>query len=69
MIINVTHLEDTTDVSAVVARLIDEGHTLFISVAVPDRLRRELLKDVEDAAADIVGRIGARVLRTMRSRR
>ena len=68
VIISITHLEDTTDVSALVARLIDEGHTLFIGVAVPDRLRRELRKDVEDAGAEIVARLGPR-LRTVRSRR
>lgn len=63
VIINATHLTGTQDVAAVIARLIDKGHEVFIGVVVPSELRRELMRDIDDAGADIVGRIGVRVLR------
>jgi hypothetical protein len=66
VIINITHLEDTTDVAAVIARLIGEGHRLFIGIAVPGALRRELRKGIDDAGADIVGRLGGRLRRAKR---
>ena len=67
MPLNITHLEPTDDVPAVVARLLEDGHELFIGIAVPDRLRRELIRGVDDAAADLVGGIGGKLCRSKRA--
>lgn len=66
MLVSITHLEQIDDVAAVIARLIGEGHRLFIGVAVPGALRAKLLRDVDDGLADVVGRLGVRVLRRPR---
>jgi hypothetical protein len=60
-LLNVTHLNEATDPAAVVRRLLVEGQTLFIGVAVPARYRKRLAKDIEGAAAEIVCRIGGRL--------
>jgi hypothetical protein len=60
-LLNITHMEEASDPVGVVERLLDEGHTLFIGVAVPARYRRRLAKDIEGAAAEIVCRIGGRL--------
>jgi hypothetical protein len=61
IIVNATHLDAGTDPIAAVRRLLDEGHEIFVGVVVPNNLRRELLRDVDDAAADLVGRLGAKL--------
>lgn len=66
LLLNVAHLDGMANVVAAVQRLLDDGHQVFVGVAVPARLRRELLRDVEDAAADVVGRLGPRLRRRPR---
>jgi hypothetical protein len=66
VVMNITHLEQIGDVTTVVARLLGEGHEVFVGVAAPGALRRELLKDIDDAGADLVGRLGARLCRAKR---
>ncbi len=34
------------------------GLSIFVGVAVPARLRRQLARDVDDALCDVVGRLG-----------
>jgi hypothetical protein len=60
-LLNITHLDDATDPVAVVRRFLAAGHTVFIGVAVPPRDRKRMAKDIEDAAAEIVCRIGGRL--------
>ena len=69
LLLNITHLVDAGDPVAAVRRLLADGHTLFIGVAVPLRDRQRLAKDVEDALADAVGRMGPKVRRGRRAPR
>ena len=64
VLVNITHvLDDVHDPAAAVQQLVLEGHGYFIGIAVPGGLRRELLRGVDDAAADIVGRLGPAIRR------
>jgi len=65
-LLNIAHLNDAADPVAMVRRLLAEGHTIFVGVTVPRRDRRRLMKDIEDAAAEIVCRIGGRLGRPTR---
>ena len=67
LLVNVAHLDGMPDPVAAVQRLVDDGHQVFVGVAVPAPLRRELLRDIDGAAADVVGRLGPR-LRRQRAR-
>jgi hypothetical protein len=58
LLVNVTHLKDG-DILEAARELLDAGHTLFVGIAVPARHRKRLARDVDDAAADMVGRLGA----------
>ena len=71
IVINVTHLDLDPMEPGLVARLVQAGALVLVAIAVPDRLGPELLRDVDDAASEIAGRLGPRVarLRTVRSRR
>jgi hypothetical protein len=60
-LLNIAHLIDATDPLAAVTKLVAEGRRLFIGVVVPARDRRRLAKDIEDAAAEIICRIGGRL--------
>ena len=63
VIVNITHLDDTADVTEAVQQLLAEGHQVFVGVVVPAALRRALLRDVNDGLADAVGRLGPRLRR------
>jgi len=62
VLLNLTHLENG-DALAAARKLLDGGHEVFVGVAVPARLRRELLQGIDDGAADLVGRLGAQIRR------
>ena len=51
VLLNLTHLENG-DALAAARKLLDGGHEVFVGVAVPARLRRELLQGIDDGAAD-----------------
>lgn len=40
------------------------GLEVFVGLAVPARLRSRLRKDLDDAVADVVGRLGPRLVRS-----
>lgn len=68
-IVNASHLDLAPDLPDLVRQLVAEGHAVFVGIGV-GALRAELLRGLEDGAADVVGRLGPRVrLRTVRSRR
>jgi hypothetical protein len=62
IVVNVTHLDLDPTEPDLVRRLINEGHVVFLGV-VPRELRRELARETEDALADVVGRVGWRVMK------
>lgn len=66
LLLNVTHLDGMADAVAAVRRLLDEGHQVFVGIAVPVGLRRQLRRDIDDATADVVGRLGPRLRRRPR---
>jgi hypothetical protein len=68
ILVNAAQLTTKDDLAAVVECARASGLPVFVGVIVPDRLRKEVLRDLDDAAADIVGRLGAR-LAPKRSRR
>jgi hypothetical protein len=63
IVINVTHLDLDPNEPDLVRRLVAEGHAVFVAVAVRTDLRAEVLGETQDALADVVGRVGRRVMR------
>jgi hypothetical protein len=58
--IGVTHAFDCPDnVGGFVEKLIADGNLVFVGIGVPERVRAELLGDVDDALAETVGRLAA----------
>lgn len=67
LLVNITHVvDDTADVAAAVQQLQAAGHQVWVGIAVPAGLRRELQRDVDEGLADVVGRLGPRILRSRR---
>lgn len=66
LLLNTMHLDGMADPVAAIRRLLDDGHRVFVGIAVPKQLRREVLRDIDDAAADVVGRLGLRLRRRPR---
>jgi hypothetical protein len=66
LLINLTHLDGSGDVLGDARRLMAEGHAVFIGVALGPELRRVVVRDLDDALADVVGRVGARLRRSGR---
>ena len=65
-LMNVTHLIKTTDVREALRVALAEGHEVFVGIAVPAYFAEEIRRDLDDAAAEIVGRLGIRVRRRRR---
>jgi hypothetical protein len=63
LIVNAGHLSVKDDLAAVVEVAEKTGLPVFVGVAVPVRLRRAVLRDIDDALADVVGRLGPRLLK------
>ncbi|MFI5302619.1 MAG: hypothetical protein ACHREM_31405 [Polyangiales bacterium] len=66
VLIGIAWIDHTAKAIEVAQKLLAEGRSVFIGVAVPKRLNTRLARDMEDAAADIVGRLGPKVLRLRR---
>ncbi len=60
VLLNVTHLKNGDALEAA-RELLAEGHEVFVGIAVPGQLRGELLRGIEDGAADLLGRIGPKL--------
>ena len=65
---NAQQLGVTNDLDAVVEVAKASGLPMFVGVVVPRKLMRTVLRDVDNATADIVGRLGARLLRPRKPR-
>ena len=66
MLMNVSHVFSTADVREALRVALAEGHEVFVGIAVPAYFADEIRRDLDDAAADIVGRLGIRVRRRRR---
>jgi hypothetical protein len=69
VLFNLTHLAPGGAVLDAARMLIAEGHTIFIGVTLPRKVRPELLRDVHDVLADAVGRSAPKLRRRGRARR
>jgi len=56
--IGVTHLNGMSRVIGAVEKLVPPGQQLFVGVVVPRELRGTLMKELDDALMDVVGRFG-----------
>ena len=62
VLVNLTHLDSSGDVIEDARRLMRDGHQVFIGVALAPGMRRLVMGELEDALADVVGRVGARLI-------
>jgi hypothetical protein len=58
ILVNAYQLAVGNDLSAAIEAAKASGLPVFVGLVVPSRGRARLLKDVDDAAADVVGRLG-----------
>lgn len=63
IVVNANQLGTQADLDAIVEYARASGMPVFMGVVVPPRLRKQVLDDMDDAAADIVGRLGPRLLK------
>ncbi len=58
ILVNAAQLTMSGTLASVVEVARESGLEMFVGVVVPERLLPRVLRDVDDAAADIVGRLG-----------
>jgi len=58
LVVNTAQLTTSNSLPAIIKAAESTGLDVFIGVVVPERLRSRVLRDLNDAAADIVGRLG-----------
>jgi hypothetical protein len=58
LLISVAEFQADTSIATLVRVAAATGLPIFVGVVVPHRFRARLAKDIDDAAADIAGRIG-----------
>jgi hypothetical protein len=61
ILINAVEFVNQTSVDAVVKYAKGSGLEVFIGVLVPPKLRKQFTRDIDDAAADVAGRIGGKL--------
>jgi hypothetical protein len=61
ILVNAYQLSTKDGLAAAIDAARATGLTLFIGVAIPGRLRGHVLHDVDDALADVVGRLGTKL--------
>ena len=61
VLVNVAQLTTSGALAAIVAVAERTGLDVFVGIVVPERLRSRVLRDLDDAAADIVGRLGPKL--------
>ena len=63
VLFNVTHLDGMNDLIASIKKLVPPGQQLFVGVVVPIELRARVVKELDDAVVDVVGRVGTKLQR------
>ena len=63
VVINAAELQDEVRPEALARYAASTGLTVFIGLVVPPEHERAMAKDVQDAAADLAGRLGDRLVR------
>jgi hypothetical protein len=61
IVVNATHLAVEPTLDAAIRYAKESGHDVFVGVVVPRGLRDEFVREVDDALADVVGRLGPRL--------
>jgi group II intron reverse transcriptase/maturase len=61
LVVNAAQLATSGSLEAIVEMAKRTGLDVFVGVVVPERLRSRVLRDLDDAAADIVGRLGPKL--------
>ncbi|MFI5302068.1 MAG: hypothetical protein ACHREM_28590 [Polyangiales bacterium] len=69
VLIGIAWLDHTSKAIEAAQKLLDEGHVIFIGVAIRKSMRADLVAEIESGAAEVAGRLGGRVLRRRRRRR
>jgi hypothetical protein len=69
LLVNAQQLGVTNDLDAVVEVAKASGLPMFVGVVVPRKLMRTVLRDVDNATADIVGRLGVELVTPDQRRR
>jgi len=68
VLVNAAQLTTSDSLAAIVKVAERTGLGVFVGILVPARLQRGVLRDVDDALADVVGRLGPKLVRS-RARR
>ena len=61
LIINLTQFQNDVRAEALVARAVASGLPVFVGIVVPPAVQRASAKIIDDAAAEVAGRIGAKL--------
>jgi hypothetical protein len=69
ILVNVAHLFNTQNAGELLERAAEQGGELFIGVTLAARESREVVRWLEDSAAEVVGHVGGRRLRRKRRAR
>jgi hypothetical protein len=63
ILVNAHALTNTDSLDAAIEIVKKSGLVVFVGVVVPQRMHRRLLKDIDNATADVVGRIGPHLVK------
>lgn len=66
VLVNALHLGTGDDLDAIVRYAKASGLPVFVGVAVPTRMRGRFAVELDDLAADVVGRLAPRMVRRRR---
>ena len=69
VLINAAELQDNARPEALARYAASTGFAIFIGLVVPPEHRHTMARDVQDASADLAGRLGDRLVRSTRSAR
>ncbi|MFI5302625.1 MAG: hypothetical protein ACHREM_31435 [Polyangiales bacterium] len=69
VLIGVAWLDHSSKAIDVAQKLVDEGQTIFIGIAIPRSMRADVLAEIENGAAEVAGRLGGRLVRRRRRSR
>ena len=69
IVVNAAQLGTKSDLTSVVECAARSGLAVFVGVVVPGRMAEQFLKNVDDSMADIVGRLGPRLVKPIQRRR
>lgn len=63
IIVNAHQLTTKNGLAAAIEVATKSGLGVFVGVVVPNRLRKSVFLDIDDALSDVVGRLGPRLLK------